>query len=72
MDDLIITATFVSEATGITHANRLKVRDKGNYLQFWLKSGVLGSASIRLEDNTVDKLYYYLQQYRERSHLTKE
>jgi hypothetical protein len=64
MDDLNITTTFVSAKTGSKHTNRLRLRSHKDYLQVWLKSGVLGSGSIRLDIDQIGQLIAYLQQYK--------
>ena len=64
MDDLNITTTFVSTKTGVQHTNRLRLRSHDGYLQVWLKSGILGSGSIRLDTDQIDQLIAYLQQYK--------
>jgi hypothetical protein len=66
MDDLNIITSFVTEKTGIKHTNRLRLRAHDDYLQVWLKSGVLGSASIRLDIQQIDQITAYFQEYKSR------
>lgn len=63
-DDLTLISTLISDKTGILHTNRLRLRPYPKYIQVWLKSGVLGSASIRLQSDQIDDLITFLQNYR--------
>lgn len=57
---LAIEDTFIHDKTGQQRTAKLKVYDKGDYIQLWVNNGHAGHAGIRLSKDKLAQLKEWL------------